>query len=306
MTSIEPPYSHWPIQGRPEISWPGGKRLACYIGLNIEHYEIGRPATSRTAVTAALPVDPLNYGWRDYGVRVGFWRTLGLLDKFELPASVLLNADAALKYPEIVQAGVERDWAFLGHGRTNSRLWVGLDIETERRELHRIAVDLTEATGRAPRGWLGPALTETENTAALLAELGFTYSLDWTADDEPFPMNVPTGRFISVPYSIEINDIPVFVDQGLTPAQFTGMIVDHFEVMHEEAASRPGAVFCLALHPFLTGQPFRHKHLTEALKEISGFDDVWYTTTDEIASWYLDNYYDSAVTTLSARGRNKS
>jgi allantoinase len=301
MASIEPPYSHWPIQGRPEIGWPGGKRLACYIGLNIEHYEIGRPATSRTTATAGLPFDPLNYGWRDYGARVGFWRTLGLLDKYELPASVLLNADAALRYPEIVKAGVERDWAFLGHGRTNSRLWTGLDIETERRELQRIALELTRATGRAPRGWLGPALTETENTVALLAELGFTYSLDWTADDEPFPMNAPAGKFISVPYSIEINDVPVFVDQGLTPAQFTQMIVDQFEVMHEEAVSRPGAVFCLSLHTFLVGQPFRHKHLAEALMEITGFDDVWYTTSDEIASWYLENYYDSAVKTLSVR-----
>ena len=205
--------------------------MAFLNGLNIEHYEIGRPASSRTAVTVALLVDPLNNGWRDYGLRVRFWRTLGLLNEFELPASVLLNADAALKYPEIVTAGSKRDWVFLGHGRKNSRVWVGLDIATERRVLHRIAVDLADATGRAPRGWPGTAPTETENKAALLAGFGFTHSLDWTADDEPSPMTVPSGRFILVPYSIKI-------------------------------------------------------------KEISGFDDMWLTTTVDIASWYFDHRYD--------------
>lgn len=297
------PYEYWPIDARPPIGWPDGKRMACYVGLNIEHFVMGKHATSRTAVTAGLPYDPLNYGWRDYGLRVGFWRTLGLLDELGWPASVLLNADAALRYPEVVAAGVSRGWAFLGHGRTNSELWTGIEPDDERVALQKLTADLTGATGSAPRGWLGPAFTETPSTLALLAENGFTYSLDWNADDQPFPMSVPGARFISVPYTIEVNDITAFIGQDVTPRQFTEMIVDQFEVMYEEAARRPGSVFSVALHPFITGQPFRHKWLANAFREIAGRDDVWYTTTDEVAAWYLENHYDTASAALTERAR---
>ncbi|WP_326569392.1 polysaccharide deacetylase family protein [Amycolatopsis rhabdoformis] len=297
------PYRHWPIDGRPELRYPGGKVLACYVALNIERFDLGRPATSRTGVTAGLPVDPLNHGWRDYGARVGFWRLLEALDRFELPVSTLLNADAALAYPEIVAAGRERGWAFLGHGRSNSELWTGFDRDTERAALREIVRVLTETTGARPRGWLGPALTETANTLGLLAELGFTYSLDWIVDDQPVPLDAGGTPFLSVPYSIEINDIPAFVDQGLTPAQFTELVVDQFEVLHAEAARRPGAVFSVSLHPFLVGQPFRHKHLLTALEAISGHHDVWYANTDEIARWFLADRYEQATQAIDEHHR---
>jgi allantoinase len=288
MSSPHPPYRHWSHAGRPARLFPGGKRMACYLAVNIEHFELGLPATSRTAVTARLPVDPLNYGWRDYGVRAGFWRMLRAIDRHRLPVSVLLNSDAATRYPEIIAAGVERGWAYLGHGRTNSRLWTGMDRQAERAALTDIRDVLTATTGRAPRGWLGPALTETGHTVDLLAELGFTYSLDWIADDRPFPIDVASqSPFASIPYSIEINDIPVFVDQGLPPAVFEHMVIDQFETLRAESHELPGAVFSLSLHPFLVGQPFRAKYLSRALAAISDFDDVWYANTDEIAEWYL-------------------
>jgi peptidoglycan/xylan/chitin deacetylase (PgdA/CDA1 family) len=289
-----PPYRHWPVTDRPTLEFPGGKRLACYLAVNIEHFRTGEPAASRTAVTAGLPVDPLNHAWRDYGTRVGFWRMLEAIDGFGLPVSVLLNGEAAGRYPEIVDAGVQRGWAFLAHGETNSRMWTGLDEQEERAALTTLRETLLAATGTAPRGWLGPALTETESTLRLLAELGFSYSLDWIADDQPFPLIAGTSPFVSVPYSIEINDIPAFVDQALTPRQFTEVAIDHFEVLHEESHRRPGAVYALSLHPFLVGQPFRHRHLLDILEAISGHEDVWYANSDEIADWYITNHLSAA------------
>jgi peptidoglycan/xylan/chitin deacetylase (PgdA/CDA1 family) len=294
-----PPYRYSPITERTPIEYPEGKRSAFYIGLNIEHFHLGRPSTSATAVTAGLPVDPLNFGWRDYGTRVGIWRMIELLDELELPGSVLLNAEVCEQYPQIVAAGVKRGWAWLGHGFTNSSLWTGLEPEEERRMLTQIRDTISEATGAAPRGWLGPALTETENTLPLLAELGFTHSLDWVADDQPFPLDVDGHRFISVPYSVEINDIPAFLDRNMSAAEFGQAIVDHVDLLRAESARRPGAVLGCALHPFLINQPSRHRYLVEALERIRGYEDVWFTTTDEIAGWYLDNYYDDAVATLA-------
>src|SRR5690606_10045955 len=109
------------------------------------------------------------------------------IDRFALPVTTLINSDAAHSYPEIVAAGVERGWAFLGHGRTNSRFWTGMEKDEERDALREIVAILERTTGARPSGWLGPALTETANTVELLAELGFTYSLDWIADDQPHP-----------------------------------------------------------------------------------------------------------------------
>lgn len=295
-------YDYWPIHDRPELEWPDGKKLAFYVGVNIEHFHLGKPATSLVPLTAGLPVDPLNHGWRDYGTRVGIWRMIDVLDKLGIRASVLLNADVCEHYPEIVEAGVARDWAWLGHGRTNSALWTGMTEEEEAPEVARIVEDITRATGKAPKGWLGPALTETENTADLLSENGFTYTMDWIADDQPFPVNTRTGaRFISVPYSAEINDIPAFLEMGMSAAEFGQMITDQFDVLHEEAQTRPGGVIAVSLHPFLINVPFRHKYIAKALEHITSHDDVWVTTSDDIAAHYLDTTYDAAVARLDAR-----
>lgn len=294
-----PLYRYWPISERPPIRWPEGKRMACYIALNIEHFHLGERSTSRTAVTAGLPVDPLNHGWRDYGTRVGFWRMLRLFDRYELPVSALLNADACSAYPQIIEAGLERGWAWVAHGATNSRMWTGMNRADERAALAEIVETMRSATGGGPRGWLGPALTETRHTPELLAELGFTYTMDWVNDDQPFPLDVAGSRFISVPYSIEINDIPVFVDQSTTPAEFTRMIIDQFDVLYEESGVWPSPVFSVSLHPFLVGQPFRYPHLEAALRHLRDHDDVWFCTTDEIADWYLEHHYDEAIEALN-------
>ncbi len=297
------PSAHWPIVERPEMIYPNGCRMALYLGLNLEYFEFGKPSISRVALTAGLPIDPLNHAWREYGNRVGFWRMLDGIDHNQLPVSLLINSEAATRFPEIVKAGRERNWAFLGHGRTNSELWVGFDEDGEREAIAKIVQTLTETTGKSPQGWLGPALSETENTLRLLAEAGFRYSLDWVNDDQPYPLPADGRPFASIPYSIEINDIPAFIDDGKTGDQFAQMIVDQFEVLHAESQTRPGAVMCLALHPFVSGHPFRYKHLAAAMEAISGFDDVWYANTDEIADWYFSGPYEQAVKELERRGR---
>jgi len=289
-------YDYWPIVDRPPVWWPDGKRLAVYIALNIEHFEPGRPSTAITPLTAGLPVDPLNTGWRDYGLRVGIWRMIELLDRHGLRASALVNSEVLERYPQIVRAGLERGWSWVAHGVSNSRLWTGLELDQERAALTAIADELRRHTGRAPMGWLGPALTETAHTCELLAELGFSYTLDWCADDQPFPLRAGAGRrFISVPYSIEVNDITSVLSVGATGPQFGQLIIDHFDLLHEESQRRPGAVAAIGLHPFIANQTVRHRYLAQALEHICGHDDVWLTTADEIAAHYLEHHYAAAA-----------
>jgi allantoinase len=287
-------YDYSPIVDRPRLDLPDGARVAFWIGLNIEHYQVDKPSTSIFGGTAALQPDPLNYGWRDYGPRVGIWRMIDLLDRLDLRASVLLNADVPSRYPRIIEEGLKRQWAWLAHGQNNSILEAGMSLEEERIYLKTVVETIAQATGQRPRGWLGPALTETFNTPELLAELGLTYLLDWCNDDQPFPLNVKAGRMISVPYSIEMNDVCLFVGKSLSGDAFAQMVMDQFDVLYEEGGRTP-RVMCLALHPFIINQPFRHKYLERALEYICGHDDVWLTTSDQIADWYLANGYEAAV-----------
>lgn len=282
-----PFYDYSPIVERERLELPGGKRLAFWVGVNVEHYAFGAPAMSLAPFTAELVPDPLNYGWRDYGPRVGVWRLMEMLDDVGLRASAIVNTEVFERYPQIVAAGRERGWAWVGHGVNNSRWHVGMERDEERAFLAGLVDQFVDAVGAPPKGWLGPALTSTMHTIELLAELGFDYTLDWANDDQPYRMNVPAGRLAAVPYASEVNDIPAFVLHHHTGAQFAQSVVDQFDVLYAEAASSL-RVMGIGLHPFLAGQPFRAKHLRAALEHIAGHDDVWLATSDEIAAWYLE------------------
>ena len=77
--------------------------------------------------------------------------------------------------------------------------------------------------------------------------------------------------------------------QHVTPRQFCEMIKDQFDILYREGAEQ-ARVMCIALHPFLTGQPYRIGWLDRALEYIKGHRDVWFATAGEIAGWYYKNY----------------
>jgi peptidoglycan/xylan/chitin deacetylase (PgdA/CDA1 family) len=278
-----PPFDYRPITERPPLTWPGGARVAVYVGLNVEHFLLDHASTSIWPGTADLTPDALNYGWRDYGARVGIWRTIDSLDRHGLRPSVLLNSSVIDHYPQIIEAGVQRNWTWLAHGRTNSVLHTSMTVAQERHLLAEVADAIVDAIGSRPRGWMGPGLTETHHTPELLAELGFEYVLDWTNDDQPYPLTTP--GMISVPYSVELNDLLIF-GKGTTGPEFVQMVKDQYEQLHADSATS-GRVMALALHPFVTGQPFRHRYLDEALGYLAGRADAWLTTSDDIATHFL-------------------
>jgi len=273
-------FDYSPITERPRLTWPDGKKVAFYVGLNVETFLPGQPSTSIWPLD--IDPDPLNHGWRDYGARVGIWRVIDILDKHGIRASTLVNSLVAEHNPQIIKAGVQRNWAWLAHGKTNSVLHTALEPDDERQVLTEIVTTIETATGHRPKGWMGPALTETANTPALLAELGLHYVLDWTNDDQPYHLKVP--GMLSIPYTVELNDLGLFL-RGATGPDFLQMVKDQYDVLRADAEDS-GRVMPLALHPFVIGQPFRAKYLDLALEYLAAQPDVWLTTTDEIAAHY--------------------
>jgi allantoinase len=277
-------YTYSPITERPPLSWPDGRSVAFYLGLNIEHFRLDLPSTSQTPVTVGLVPDPINHGWRDYGTRVGIWRLIELLDELGMPASAPVNSEVCERYPQIIEAGVQRGWCWIGHGKTNSIFQTGMELEEERAFLREMQDVLVQAIGRGPKGWLGPALTETLHTPKLLAELGYTYLLDWCCDDQPFALQVP--GLVSVPYSVDINDITLYLGRNLSGDAYVQMVLDALDQLVEDASPEAGRVLALPIHPFIVNQPSRHRYLARLLREIAARDEVWVTTSEAIADHF--------------------
>src|SRR3954467_12253937 len=100
-------YAYSPIVDRPDYSWPDGKRLAVYIGLNIEHFAFGAGEGHLLTVAGAAP-DSRTFAWRDYGNRVGVWRCLQLFDELKVPAAALINTSLYDYCPDVGAAWLKR------------------------------------------------------------------------------------------------------------------------------------------------------------------------------------------------------
>ncbi len=276
-------YGYSAITRRPDYDWPEGKRLAVYLGLNLEHFAYGEGLGAELAPGGPQP-DVLNFAWRDYGNRVGAWRMLELFDALALPASVLVNSSLYGYCPELVAAFSARGDEIVGHGRTNSERQGILPEAEERALIAETTAAITLAEGRAPAGWLGPWISESQLTPDLLAEAGYRYLLDWCMDDQPIWFATRGGgRILSVPYPQEINDIPSIVGRKDGADQFADMIIDNFDEMLDQSARQP-LVMGIALHPYLVGQPYRLRHLRRALTHIAAQrEQIWITTAGAIA-----------------------
>jgi peptidoglycan/xylan/chitin deacetylase (PgdA/CDA1 family) len=275
-------YPYSPITARPAYDWPGGRRLAVYVGLNLEWFSFGEGLGAELTPGGPQP-DILNYAWRDYGNRVGVFRLAELFRALNWPVSLLVNSAMYDHAPEAVAAfpGAE----IVGHGRTNSERQGTMAESEERALIAEATAVLTKHSGVAPQGWLGPWISQSPLTPDLLQEAGYAYMLDWCHDDQPVWMKTRRGRILAVPYPQELNDIPQIVGRKREGADFADMIVDAFAVMRQECETRP-LVMGIALHPYLVGWPHRFRHLARALDHIArkADDKVWLTTAGAIAA----------------------
>jgi allantoinase len=281
-------FHYSPIIERKRFTLPGHAKVAVWVVPNIEYYDIGIPLPRSLSNENTIP-DVRNYTVIDYGVRIGIWRLMDVLDKHKIKATVALNSAVCSQYPIIVENCKKRSWEFMGHSITNSVRLSGIG-ETEERQVIASTLDtIAQAVGERPKGWLSPGLSETFNTPDLLAEEGIKYLCDWCSDDQPYIIKVKKGNLISIPYSQQINDIQLFIQQHVTPRQFYEIAKDQFETLYEEGDDQ-ARVMAIALHPFLIGVPFRIRWLDKLLQHIKDHGDVWFATGWEIASWYYENY----------------
>ena len=292
-------YDYWPYVDRPKITWPNGARVAFWVAPNIEFYELA-PPINPTWTPPGRPVpDVMYYSQRDFGNRVGVWRMMEAMDRCGVRGSISLNIALCDHHPEIIEECAKRDWEFFSHGIYNTRFTYEMSEAQERELIEDAFATVEKHTGKKLAGWLSPALTNTERTMELIAEYGIKYTCDLFQDDQPQPLKVKSGRLISMPYSLEMNDIIVYNFDLSSPRHYAKVIKAQFEQLYEEGAES-GTVMCIPLHPFLVGQAHRIGAFEEALAYITGHENVWVTTGQEIADWYYEHHYDTVLDALKS------
>lgn len=275
-------YAYQPITMRPDFNWPGNKRLAVFIALNLEQYAFGE-GMAEDLVPNMPPPDVLNNSWRDYGNRVGAWRLLDVFKSLNLPVSLLLNSELYAACPQLVDAFRASGAEIAAHGRTNSEHQGNLGEADERALIDLVTREITRHEGRPPAGWLSPWIAETLLTPDLLQEAGYTYLMDWCMDDQPVWLTTRNGHILSLPYPQEINDSAAIIGRQVSASEFADMIVDQFEELLAQSEGQPLAMG-IALHSMIVGQPFRLRHLRRALEHIaSKRNDCWLATAGDIA-----------------------
>jgi allantoinase len=277
------PYSA--IIDRPALRLPKGARVVVWTIVNVEEWDIQGPMP-RTVLPppggASVIPDIPNFAWFEYGMRVGFWRLKSVLDKHKIKATLSINASVCLSYPRIAEASRDAGWEFMGHSFIQKPLH---QVDDQREAIRKSVEVIRKFTGKAPSGWLGPGLTETPETLDLLAEAGFKYVADWVNDDQPYEIKTTHGPLASLPYTVELNDIPMMILQHHDAEEFFRRARDQFETLYAEGA-KSARVMAIAVHPYISGVPHRIKYFDKTYAYLKKKKGVFFWTGEELLDWY--------------------
>jgi allantoinase len=277
------PYSA--IVDRPRLELPGGARLAVWTIVNVEEWSIERPMP-RTVLSPPhgqpLLPDLPNWAWHEYGMRVGFWRFLETLNRFHVKATLAINGSVCKSYPRVAQAALEAGWEFMGHGYVQRPMH---HVEDQKKNIFDTVEAIRAFTGKPPRGWESPGLTETYDTVDWLAEAGIEYVADWVLDDQPCVIQTATRPVVSIPYTVEMNDIAMMVLQNHPSSEWLRRGIDQFERLYAEG-EKSARVMAISVHPYITGVPHRIAYLERLYEYIRQRPGVLMWTGEEILDWY--------------------
>ena len=277
--------SYSAIVDRPRLLVPDGGRMLVWVIVNIEHWSMQgampRMVLSPPMGQPLLPDLP-NWAWHEYGMRVGFWRLLDALRQAGIVPTMAVNGVVCKTYPRIAQAALEAGWEFMGHGYLQGPMH---KLDDQRRAIAETVAAIRDFTGKAPSGWESPGLTETSDTIDHLAEAGIEYVADWVFDDQPVWIAAKPRPVLSVPYSVEINDIPMMLLQNHRGSELYERGVEQIDRLWAESAAIP-RVMAISVHPYVTGTPHRIGHFERLLAYVKAKPGVVVRTGAQIAEWY--------------------
>jgi putative urate catabolism protein len=283
----------------PQVSWPGGARIAVQIVINYEegaencvlHGDKASEAFLSDIVGAGAYEGQRHMNMEsmyEYGSRAGFWRLHRLFTARKIPLTVFGVAMALQRNPAVVDAMWEAQWEIASHGYR----WIDyqfVEEKTEREHLRKAIEIHRDATGERPRGWyLGRC---SPNTHRLVAEEGgFEYNADTYADDLPYWDRSFALPQLMIPYTLDANDMRFATAQGFnTGQQFFEYLRDTFDVLYAEGETRP-RMMSIGLHCRLAGRPGRTAALIRFLDHVAQHDRVWFARRIDIATHWREHH----------------
>jgi peptidoglycan/xylan/chitin deacetylase (PgdA/CDA1 family) len=262
-----------------------GKPLIVHVVVNVEYWPFDQPLP-RKLIPGPHGMDKIpdvpNFSWVEYGMRTGFPRIVDALSRRGLPASTMLNASVIDVYPRAAEVMLKAGWEFIGHGWTQKALQNEPD---EAVVIEKCMEKIKKFTGKPMRGWMGAGLSETMDTPDVLKSRGVEYTCDWVVDDLPTWMRTKHGPLIAVPYSLDLNDGPIWAGWGMDSDEQYRRTMSTLETFEEELKSNC-RVMVLPLHPHLVGVPHRMNWFNKILDVLTARKDTIFVTASQIADWY--------------------
>jgi allantoinase len=277
------PYSA--IIDRPPLPLPGGAPVAVWVIVNVEEWRIEQPMP-RTVLSPPMgqPLLPdiANWSWHEYGMRVGFWRLMEVLEAAGVTPTLAINGAVCSSYPRIADAARDAGWEFMGHGFVQGPMH---KLDDQRDAIRRTIDEIQRCTGKAPIGWESPGLTETNDTLDHLAEAGIRYVADWVVDDQPVELATAFGPIVAMPYTVETNDICMMALQHHPAEEMRRRCIDQFDQLCRDGA-RATRIMAISVHPYITGAPHRIRYFAETLAHIRQHPEIPIWTGAQIFDWY--------------------
>jgi allantoinase len=274
------------IVDRPPLRLPGRARLVLWPIVNLEVWDIGRPMPRQVLPAptgASLLPDVPHWSWHEYGMRVGVWRFFDLFRARGIKPTLAINARVCEDYGRVAEEARREAWEFMGHAYDQMPIH---KHENQKDMINRSMDILERFTGKRPLGWLGPGLTQTYETPELLAAAGVKYIGDWVYDDEPDIIRTANGPLVTLPYTVELNDIAMMIVQHHESDYLLRRAIDAFDRLYAEGEHR-AKVMAVAIHPYISGQPHRIKYLEAIYDYAAKFDGVLHWNGEQILEWYL-------------------
>ena len=282
-----PRVPHELSSNRKKLSPPDGKSLIVHTVMNIEYWPFDKnmprgilpPPHGKSPDPPDLP----NYSWVEYGMRVGLPRLFKLFAENNISVSAFINAQVADIYPKAFDEVCKLNWELVGHGWFQESLRVAKDEE----HVIKKSLDLLrKLSGQPVRSWFGPAGGETEKTPELLKENGIEFLHDWLIDELPCWMRTKLGPIVAMPYTFELNDVPIWTVQNNSCDEMKKRVDATLNIFDEEKLYNT-KIITLALHPHIVGVPQNFYYLKKIIEDLKKRDDVIFMTSSQIGDWFV-------------------
>lgn len=275
------------IVDRKPLKLPKGARLIVWPVVNIEEWDITRPMPrqySNPPGGVTIVPDVQNWGWHEYGMRIGIWRIMDALKKHRIKPTMSINARVCETRPRIAQAALDAGWEFMAHTYVQMPIH---KIEDQRAMIRQTMDVLKKFTGKTPTGWLGPGRGQTPATLDYVAEAGFTWFGDWVMDEQPFYVRTKHGPILSLPYSVELNDIQIMLNGSHESDVMLKRVRDAFNLLYRESA-KGARILSFGVHPYISGAAHRFMYFDAMLAYMKKQKGVVFWQGEEILDWYRD------------------